>query len=79
MDLSGGDDTDLDGNLSKREGADGEGSGRVAMQVSLLEHTSQNEATVSPLKEQEKKRPKRNGGGGENDDATKNLRSALSF
>ena len=43
-------------------------SGRVAMQVNLLESSTVPGSEVSPVKEQEKKRPRRNGGG---DDETK--------
>jgi hypothetical protein len=42
MDTSLGDDEDLDNLLSKkREGTDGDGAGRVAKQVNLLDHPSQ--------------------------------------
>jgi len=59
--------------------ADSQGTGRVAMQVTLLEHQDQKEAAISPLQEQEKKRPRRSEGGNDSN-ATKNIiRSALSF
>ena len=59
--------------------ADSQGIGRVAMQVTLLEHQDQKEAAISPLQEQEKKRPRRSEGGNDSN-ATKNIiRSALSF
>lgn len=76
-----GDDVDMDGILSeKREGADDEGTCRVAMQVSLLEQPIQKEPAISPLKEQEKKRPRRNGGKDDDDgDVTMNSRSVFSF
>ena len=45
-------------------------SGRVAMQVNLLESSTVPGSEVSPVKEQEKKRPRRNGGG---DEETKKL------
>lgn len=54
------------------------GGGRVAKQVNLLETPPQANSSVSPLKEQEKKRPRREGGG-EEDSATATIRSALSF
>jgi len=49
------------------------------MQLSLLEHPSQKDASISPLKEQEKKRPRRNRGGEVDDLINTNIRSALSF
>jgi hypothetical protein len=80
MDTSLGDDEDPDNLLSKkREGTDGDGAGRVAKQVNLLDHPSQKGASISPVKEQEKKRTRKNGGGEEDDITKTNIRSALSF
>jgi hypothetical protein len=58
---------------------DGDGTGRVAKQVNLLEHPAQKDASISPLKEQEKKRPRKNGGGKDDDLSNTNIRSVLSF
>ena len=41
--------------IRKSEELAGDGSGRVAMQVNLLEHSSQKDLSISPIKEQEKK------------------------
>jgi hypothetical protein len=52
--------------------------GQVAMQTNLLE-PPQKDATISPIKEQEKKRPRKNGGEEDNELTKTNARSALSF
>lgn len=65
MDTSTGEEEDPENlQAKKRDGSDG--GGWVTMQVSLLEHPPQQSASVSPLKEQEKKRPRRDGDGEEN-------------
>ena len=56
-----------------------DGSGRVAMQVNRFEQPSQVDPDISPLKEQDKKRPRRNGGEVESAVKTTNIKSALSF
>ena len=53
--------------------------GRVAWQVNRLEHPTQHTGTISPLAEQEKKRPRKSGDGVEEEQNISNARSALSF
>lgn len=68
MDTSTGVENDLDITLSrKRDGIEGDGRGRVAQQVNLIEHSPSPKASISPLKEQED---------GSN---SSNTKSALSF
>jgi hypothetical protein len=75
----GYDDDEDDIEAKKGEVAYTHGTGRVAMQVGLLEHPSQKETTISPVKEQEKKRPRRNGGEEDDVDAKMSTKSVLSF
>jgi hypothetical protein len=49
------------------------------VQVNLLEHPSQKGISISPLKEQEKKRPRRDGDGKADEMTNPNAKSALSF
>jgi hypothetical protein len=53
MDITAGDEELPEGKC----GGLNDTAGRVAMQVDLLENPSQKEDSISPLKEQEKKRP----------------------
>lgn len=80
MDVSADEDGDPDDNPSKkRDGVTGETTGRVAMQVNLLEHPSQKNNEISPMAEQEKKRPRRTESGEDEDLEHPNARSVLSF
>lgn len=79
MDTLVGVENDLDITLSrKRDGIEGYRRGRVAQQVNLIEHSPSLNASIRPLKEQEKKRPRRNEGG-EDGSNSSNTKSALSF
>lgn len=70
-------ETSFDEENSEKDKEESEGE-RVAMQVNVFKNSPKELSSVSPLKEQEKKRPRREGDGV--DDTTKaNLRSALSF
>jgi hypothetical protein len=64
--------------LKKGETDDG-GSRSVAMEVIRSEQSTHIDASISPLKEQEKKRPKRNGGEEEDRLNNPSIRSALSL
>jgi hypothetical protein len=62
METSMGDE-DLDKTLSLKKGEINEGgSGGVAMEVISTEQSAHIDVSISPLKEQKKKRPRRNGG-----------------
>jgi len=79
METSVGDDEDPDGNMSRKREVASVAVGRVALQVNLLEHPSQKETTVSPLKEHEKKNPRRDGDGDDDELTNPNAKSVLSF
>ena len=61
----------------KNDAPAGEDSRRVALQVSLLEHQKDN--AISPLKEQDKKRPRVSSAEKMEGDPKNSIRSALSF
>jgi len=80
MEVSENEDSeDNDKQLRKGEELVAENSGRVAMQVNLLEQPPQKNTTISPLAAQEKKRPRRTERGEEEEKENPNARSALSF
>ena len=80
MDTSQDEDADMymTHESRKRDGTEVGGTGRVAQQVNLLEHTPHLDTNTSPLKEQEKKRLRRSGGKGK-DTNNNSAKSALSF
>jgi len=69
-----GKDADEKG-AKQREAHARDKSGRVAMQVNLLESSTVPGSEVSPVK----KRPRRNGGGDDETKKNSTIRSALSF
>ena len=75
MDITVGDEELPEG----KHGGLNDAAVRVAMQVNLLEHPAQEKVSISPLKEQEKKRPRRNGDGRVDGPTNSNAKSALSF
>jgi len=73
-------DADLEKTLSLKKGETNDGgSGSVAMEVIRSEQSTHIDASISPLKEQEKKRPRRNGGEEEDRLNNPSIRSALSL
>lgn len=78
MEKSTEDEDGEDGLPSRKRDGIADGGGRVAQQVNLIEHAPMLGANISPVKEQEKKRPRRSEGG-EDGSSSAIARSAPSF
>jgi hypothetical protein len=79
MDISLGMDADgEDDQAAKEKEGDAQGLTNLA-QTNLLEYQSAKNATISPIAEQEKKRPRRSEDGEVKNQENPNARSSLSF